>query len=61
MMSAEGYINFWSKKHPGKNYSAVFGDSCCMPEFKLNLIGKESKLVLAYLNLKKIIQQREDG
>ena len=66
MMSAEFYSNYSSKKCPEKNYSAGFGDYCCIPECKsafytLNVIEKESKLALAYSSFRKIAQKREDG
>ena len=34
MMSAEFCCNCSSKKRPEKNYSAGFGDYCCIPECK---------------------------
>ena len=66
MMSAEFIVTAQAKNVQKKNYSAGFGDYCCIPECKsafytLNVIEKESQLALAYLSFRKIVQKREDG
>ena len=65
VMSAECYYNCSSKKCSGEDFCVSCGDYCCIPEFEsaflLNLIGKEPKLALVYLNFQKITPEREDG